>query len=103
MSWGAMAVMGAAVLILRVSFIWLEERLSLPPLVRRALNLLPAAVLPALVVPGVVAGDGALDLSPLANPRIPAAIAAAFVAWRTGSMIVTIVVGVAVFLVLGMG
>lgn len=100
MTWGAMMVMAAAALLLRYSFIGLEGRLTLPPLVRRALDLLPAAVLPALVIPGVLAPGGSLDLSPLTNLRIPAAAAAALVAWRTGSMVLTIVVGMAVFVAL---
>ncbi|MFS8571297.1 MAG: AzlD domain-containing protein [Thermaerobacter sp.] len=100
LGWAAMAVMAAASLLLRYSFIALEGRLSLPPLARRALSLLPAAVLPALVVPGVLAAGGALDLSPLTNPRIPAAAAAALAARRTGSMLVTLVVGMGVLLLL---
>lgn len=100
MSWGAIGVMAAAAFVLRLSFIWLEGRLTLPVLVRRALALLPAAVLPALVVPDVLATNGALDLSPLTNPRIPAAVVAAVVAGRTGSMVLTILVGMLVFLAL---
>ncbi|HEX6989761.1 MAG TPA: AzlD domain-containing protein [Bacillota bacterium] len=93
MSWGAIAVMAAAAFVLRLSFIGLEGRMSLPPLVRRALALLPAALLPALVLPAVAAPHGALDLSPLSNPRIGAALLAAVIARRTGSMVATIAVG----------
>jgi branched-subunit amino acid transport protein len=55
----------------------------------------PASVLAALVLPAVVypGGQGAFVF---ANPQIPAAIIAAWIAWKTRSTVLTLAVGMAV-------
>jgi len=93
--WGIFIAVGLGTFALRLSFIGLYGRLRVPPLLQRALAYVPASVLAALVLPAVVypGGQGALVL---ANPQIPAAIVAAWVAWKTRSTVLTLAVGMAV-------
>ncbi len=89
--WSIMAVIGVGTFALRLSFIELIDRLSLPVAVRRGLRFVPPAVLAALVIPGIVlAGDSGGELT---NPRLIAGIAAAVVAWYTRGVIWTLAVG----------
>lgn len=91
--WLAVAVIGAGTFLIRFSFVFLFEYLSeVPEGVERTLRFVPAAVLAALVVPAVVVVDGAPDVS-VANEQLLAAAAAAVVAWRTESILATILVG----------
>jgi len=78
---------------IRLSFIALFGRLDeVPPGLERALKYVPAAVLTAIVAPRLVYLDGALALG-ADNTRLLAGLLAAVVAWRTESMLWTIVVG----------
>lgn len=78
---------------IRLSFLALFGRLGeVPPWLERALKFVPAAVLTALVAPRLVYLDGTLALG-LGNDRLLAGALAAVVAWRTESMLWTIVVG----------
>ena len=91
--WLVVAIVGVGTFLIRFSFLFLFEYLSeVPEGVERALRFVPPAVLAALVVPAVVVLDGSPALSP-GNERILAAVAAAAVAWRTESVLATIVVG----------
>lgn len=81
---------------LRYSFIGLFSYFDeLPTRLKRALALVPAAVLAALIVPELVFLDGVLMLSP-ANDRLLAGIVAAIVARRTENMLATIGVGMVI-------
>ncbi|MGB5656996.1 MAG: AzlD domain-containing protein, partial [Acidimicrobiia bacterium] len=53
------------------------------------------AVLAALIAPAVLLNDGALDLSPVSNPRALAATVALLLAWKTRSVPVVIAAGLA--------
>lgn len=66
---------------------------ELPPLVRRWLGYIPPAVLAALVVPTALAPQGQVVI----GLRAWAVLAGAAVAWRTRSVLWTIVVGLVVF------
>lgn len=91
----AVACIGAATYTLRLSLIGLAGRVSLPPLVERALRYVPVAALTALVVPDLVGGATGWGL--LAhNPRLWAGVVAALVAWRTRNVLLTVVAGMAV-------
>jgi branched-subunit amino acid transport protein len=94
--WGTMAAIGALTFLTRLSFVAAWGRFMPPPLLREALRYVPPAVLAAIVVPDVLMPGGALDLSP-ANPRLPAALVAALVAWRTRNALLTILAGALVF------
>jgi branched-subunit amino acid transport protein len=91
--WSLIAAMAAMTFVLRVSFLLLHERISFPPLVRRGLRYVPYAVLAALVVPAVL-GPGISEPS-LGLERLLAGLVGAIVAWRTGSVLLTLLAGMA--------
>jgi len=71
---------------------------GVPPLLRRWLRYVPVAVLAALVVPPVVAPQGCLEV----GLRTWAVLAGAIVSWRTRSVLLTILGGMATFWLLKM-
>ncbi len=79
--WLAFILIGLATTLPRASFIVLGSRVSLPPVVQRALRYAPAAALAAIVAPDVLVVTG--DFVPL-NPKLAGIIAAvaAAVLWR---------------------
>jgi branched-subunit amino acid transport protein len=79
--WLAFVLIGLATTLPRASFIVLGNRVSLPPVVQRALRYAPAAALAAIVAPDVLVVAG--DFAPL-NPKFAGIIAAvaAAVLWR---------------------
>ncbi|MFV3291678.1 AzlD domain-containing protein [Pseudomonas sp. NY11955] len=93
--WITFALIGLGTFFIRLSFIELHTVLRIPPLFRRALAYVPASVLAALVLPAVVLPDRHAGFD-WANPQIPAAVLAAWVAWRTRSTLLTLVVGMGV-------
>ena len=90
--WLAILGMALVTMALRASFLLLPEGVPLPPLVRRALRYVPAAVLTAIWTPGLVMHGGAPDLS-LSNERLLAGIVAIGVAWRFRLTYLTIFAG----------
>jgi branched-subunit amino acid transport protein len=95
-AWPAIVAIGVGTFAIRASFLYLYERIDLPERVEDALELVPAAVLAALVAPAVLAPEGTTVI--LGNDRLLAAGVAAVVAWRTGNILATIIVGMAVLL-----
>lgn len=91
--WAVIVLVGALNYASRLSFIAFFARRSMPPLLARALRYVPAAMLTALIVPMVLAPNGDIDA---VNPRVPAAIVAAAVAFTTRSTLWTLVTGMAV-------
>jgi branched-subunit amino acid transport protein len=89
--WVVIVAVGAINYASRLSFIAFFARRTMPPLLARALRYVPPAMLMALIVP-MVAPDGGIEAI---NPRIPAAIVAGIVAWRTRSSLKTMVAGMA--------
>ncbi|MDX2163781.1 MAG: AzlD domain-containing protein [bacterium] len=77
----------------------LVGRLPLPESLFRALRYVPPAVLAAIIVPGIVMPAGRIDLSPT-NTYLVAGVAAGLVAWRTKNILLTIVIGMGLFLFL---
>lgn len=97
--WTIVFAMGVGTFALRFSFLGLSERLGdVPPVVERGLELVPAAVLAALVLPALVVVDGSLTVA--GNDRLLAGALAAAVAWRTENILATIVAGVGALLAL---
>lgn len=90
--WLIILGMGAITLALRTSFIVLPQKLRLPPLLRRALPFVPAAVLTAVWAPELLLHKGVLYLS-LQNERLLAGAAAIAVAWRWRLTFATIATG----------
>ena len=100
--WVVMVVAAVGNLVLRYSFIGLLNRSldEIPDLARRALRLIPAAVLAALIAPALTHPGGGLDLW---NERLLAGVIAALVAWRTKNVLATISVGMAALWLLQAG
>ena len=90
--WAALIGMTAVTFALRASFLLLPPHLETPPLLRRALRYVPAAVLTAIWAPELIfLGDDFL-LS-LENERLLAGVVAIAVAWRTRLTFATIISG----------
>jgi branched-subunit amino acid transport protein len=87
--WLAIVGAGAVTFALRLSFIALLGRIEIPLLLRRALRLVPAAVLTAVVIPLLLYVDGALEVS-LGNERLLAGLVGSMIAWRTRSVLFTL-------------
>lgn len=86
---------------IRLSFILVMERLTMPDWFRSALRFAPPAVLAAIVVPALFAG---FTPAAPANPRLLAGACAILVAWRTRNVLLTVLAGMLVFLLLqGLG
>ena len=90
--WLTVLIQGVITFALRFSLIGALGKVTLPPLLIRGLRYVPPAVLTAIIVPELVLPDGTLDVS-LGNARLLAGVLAALVAWRTKSVIYTVVVG----------
>jgi branched-subunit amino acid transport protein len=92
--WLAVAGAGAITFALRLSFIALLGRIEIPPLLGSALRFVPAAVFTAVVIPLLFYVNGAMEVS-IGNERLLAGIAAVLIAWRTRSVPLTLVGGMA--------
>jgi branched-subunit amino acid transport protein len=92
--WLTIAGVAAVTFALRISFIVLLGRVEVPPFLERALRYVPAAVLTAVVIPLLFYANGALDIS-LGNERLLAGLAAALICWRTRSVPLTLIGGMA--------
>lgn len=90
--WLTIAGVGLGSYLLRLSFIALWQRLRVPPLVNRALEYVPSAVLAALVVPALLRPEGFVDLT-VDNLRLLAGVLAAAVAWFSRSVLLTLATG----------
>ena len=94
--WHLIAVLGVGMFLLRLSFIQLYTYLDeFPPEVKQALGFIPAAILAALIFPALFPQTGSV-VGTLVNVYAVAGGVAALVAWRTGSMMGTIAVGMGV-------
>lgn len=84
----------------RYPVMMLVGKIPLPDRVFRALRYVSPAVLAAIIAPAVLMPDGqTLELTP-GNSYLVAAVIAALIAWRTKNLLLTIVIGMGVFLVL---
>ena len=101
--WGLAVLVGLVTLAFRLSFIEaFASADGVPPNVRAALRYVPPAVLAALVLPAFLLVDGSVAIEP-GNDRLLAGGVAALVAWRTGSVLGTLVVGMTVLYLLRSG
>ena len=91
-AWLAIFAVGATTFLLRASFIVFADPQRFPRAFREALAFVPAAVLAAIVAPGLLMTGGTLDLS-VTNPRLVAGVVAILVAARTRSVLATTVAG----------
>lgn len=97
--WWVVIAMGLVTLAARLSFIVLPPDTRIPDMLQRALRYVAASVLPALVMPDVLfhgaSGGFSFDVY-----RLVAAIVAALVAWKSRSIVATLIAGMAVLLAL---
>jgi len=90
--WLTIAGMAAVTYALRASFLVLPPGVETPPLLRRALRYVPAAVLTAIWAPELLLQDRVLFLA-LENERLLAGAVAIAAAWRWRLTSVTIAAG----------
>ena len=93
--WLVMLLGGLLTFGIRLSFILLLEKLTVPDWLRRALYYVPPAVLTAIIFPEIFLHSGTFNTS-LLNPRLIAGILAVIVAWRTRNAFLTVATGMAV-------
>lgn len=94
------AGMAVVTFLIRYPMLVLVGRVKLPDRVFQALRYVPIAVLTAIIVPAIVYPDGRnLDLNPF-SPYFVAAVVTVLVMWRTKNLLLTILIGMAVFLLL---
>ena len=77
----------------------LVGRINIPPAVKRALAFVPVAVLSALSAPIVVINDGQWNVS-FDNEYLVASVVAIAIAWKTRHLMLTIIIGMLVFMLL---
>jgi branched-subunit amino acid transport protein len=99
--WLVMLFGGILTYLTRLSFIWLQDRFSMPLLIRRALRFVPPAVLSVVIFQELVFRNSTPDLS-LTNTRLLAGIIAVVIAWRSRSPLLTIASGMASLLLLNL-
>ncbi|MBU2546842.1 MAG: AzlD domain-containing protein [Proteobacteria bacterium] len=90
--WGLLLAVGLGTFLIRFSFIYLFGRVNFPPAVMHMLQYIPPAVLSALVWPALVLSKGQIAVDP-GSHRLWAGLVASFVAWRTRSILLTLVAG----------
>ena len=90
--WLVIVGAGVVTFLTRASFIVFADPHKFPHAFRVALAFVPAAVLAAIVVPGLVMPQGTLDFTP-SNPRLVAGLAAVAVAIKVRNPLVSIVAG----------
>ena len=92
--WIVIVGAGLATFLARASFIVFADPHKFPPAFRLALAFVPAAVLAAIVAPGLAMPHAVLDLT-TANLRLFAGLSAAVVATKVRNPLVSIVAGMA--------
>jgi branched-subunit amino acid transport protein len=78
----------------------LVGRIELPKPVFEALGYVPPAVLAAIVAPALLMPDGSTIVVGLTNRGLLAGVLAGLVMWRSRNLLLTIVLGMAVYLLL---
>jgi len=97
--WLVIIAAGVITYAIRLSFILLFGKMNVPVVIQKALRYVPPAVLSAIVFPELLVQENRLNLS-LNNARLIAGVLAALIAWRTKSILLTILVGMAALLIL---
>jgi len=101
--WLLIAGMALVTFGLRYPLLAILSRRRLPAGILQALKFIPASVLAAIIAPAILIPDGSsINWSP-ANPALIASLAAAFTAWRWNRLLLTILVGMGVYLGLRWG
>lgn len=93
-TWIAIGGVALSTFLLRASFIVFIDPHRFPHWFRQALTFVPPAVLAAIVTPGLVMSDGAIDFSP-ANPRLVAGLVAIVASVHVRNAMAAIATGMA--------
>lgn len=91
MSWAAILSLAAGTFVLKASGPFLLGDRQLPPILGRLADLLPAALLAALIAVNVAAGDRRV----VVDARLAGFLAAVVAVWLKASFLVVVVVGCA--------
>ncbi len=97
--WLIIFLAGLLTFAIRLSFIFLVDRVSVPLWFQRALRFVPAAVLSAIILPAAATRGSGVDVS-WHNPQLWSGAVAVAVAWRTKNVLLTILTGIAVLVLL---
>lgn len=96
--WLLIAAMAFVTYLTRYPMMVIVGRVTLPPVVVRALKYVPVAVLTAISVPAVLMPGGVIDMHPQ-NAYLVAGIISTLIAWRTKNLLATILIGMAAFFI----
>lgn len=96
--WLTIIISGLLTFGIRLSFIYLAGRVTMPEWFMQALRFVPAAVLSAIIVPETLTWQGTTSLD-WRNPQLWAAAVAILVGLRVKNVLAIIGVGMAAFLV----
>lgn len=97
-AWWTILVSGVITFAMRASFLLVAHRMvRVPARIHRLLRQIPPAALAALVLPAFLRPEGHVDLL---QGRFGAGVLAAVVAWRTKSVVATLLTGMAALLVI---
>lgn len=91
------AGMAAVTFLVRWPVLALVSRITLPQPVLDAMKFIPPAVLTAIIVPAMLMPAGTVDIS-ITNAYLVAGIASGAIAFRTRNLLLTIVLGMTIFL-----
>jgi|SRR4051794_14964058 branched-subunit amino acid transport protein len=94
------AGMALVTFLIRYPTMVLVGKIPLPDRVFRALRYVPPAVLAAIIVPSLLMPDGKTVFISPTNSYLVAGIIAVVISWRSKNLLLTIVLGMAVFLIL---
>ena len=98
--WLTILIIGIGTFLLRFSLIALSDRAEkLPDPVLRALRFIPPAVIAAFASPAFLTRNGSVDIT-FDNLRLYAGLVAALIAWKTRSILWTIISGMATLWIL---
>ena len=92
------AGMAIVTIAVRYPVLVLVGKIPLPQAVVRALKYVPTAVLTAIITPAVLYPRGNQIELGIANEYLVAAVISSLVAWRTRSVLITIIIGMAALL-----
>jgi branched-subunit amino acid transport protein len=97
--WWIMILAGLITYLIRLSFIQLFGLIKVPPRLISALRYVPAAVFSAIIFPELLMPSGTFSLS-WKNSHLLAGLLAVIVAWKTRSVVWTILTGMLALLAL---
>ncbi len=92
------AGMAAVTFAIRYSFFALGDRIAFPPVIKRALRFVPAAVLTAICVPMTLLPDGHHWQIDWRNAWLIGALVSGVIAWRRGPLLLAVGASMAVYL-----